>query len=138
MRVPAGKIAAHDRTFHCMLGFIGGRVYYNLLSWYCVLSLLPGFTLNKRFMEQMMGVRDRLDVSLLPARRPATLREQLRDGADLLVTLAALSLNCADCRAGSPDFRRRLDVALPPPVRRSKSCARTNWPRITAAWSASF
>ena len=114
MRVPAGKIAAHDRTFHCMLGFIGGRVYYNLLSWYCVLSLLPGFTLNKRFMEQMMGVRDRLDVSLLPARRPATLREQLRDGADLLVTLAALSLNLCRLPRRIADFRRRLDVALAP------------------------
>ena len=34
MRVPAGRIAAHDDTFRCMLGLIRGRVYYNLLSWY--------------------------------------------------------------------------------------------------------
>ena len=30
-----------------MLGLVRGRVYYNLLSWYRVLALLPGFTLNR-------------------------------------------------------------------------------------------
>ena len=48
MRVPAGKIAAHDGTFRCMLGLIGGRVYYNLLSWYRVLALLPGLRVESR------------------------------------------------------------------------------------------
>jgi rifampicin phosphotransferase len=114
MRVPAAKIASHDRTFRCMLGLIGGRVYYNLLSWYRVLALLPGFALNRRFMEQMMGVRERLDVSLLPASRPATLREQLRDGADLLVTVAALVLIFCRLPRRIADFRRRLDAALTP------------------------
>ncbi len=114
MRVPEGKIAAHDRTFRCMLGLIDGRVYYNLLSWYRVLALLPGFTLNRGFMEQMMGVRERLDASLLPARRPATVRAQLRDGADLLVTLAALILNLFRLPRRTAEFRRLLEAALAP------------------------
>lgn len=114
MRVPEGQIAAHDRTFRSMLGLIDGRVYYNLLSWYRVLALLPGFTLNQRFMEQMMGVRDRLDPSLLPARRPATLRERLADSAHLLVTLATLILNLCRLSRRIADFRRRLDAALAP------------------------
>jgi rifampicin phosphotransferase len=112
MRVPAAKIASHDRTFRCMLGWIDGRVYYNLLSWYRVLALLPGFALNRRFMEQMMGVRERLDVSLLPAHRPATPREQFRDGANLLITLAALMLIFFRLPRRIADFRRRLDAAL--------------------------
>ncbi len=114
MRVPADKIAAHAGTFRCMLGLIRGRVYYSLLSWYRVLALLPGFTLNRRFMEQMMGVRERLVDPLLPARRPATLRERLGDGAHFLVALAALVLNFFRLPRRIADFRRRLDTALAP------------------------
>ena len=60
MRVPKARIAANERTFARMLGLVRGRIYYNLLNWYRVLALLPGFTLNRRFMEQMMGVRESL------------------------------------------------------------------------------
>ncbi|MEP7218100.1 MAG: PEP/pyruvate-binding domain-containing protein [Bacteroidota bacterium] len=44
-----------------MLGLIGGRIYYNLLNWYRVLALLPGYSINAGFMEGMMGVRERLE-----------------------------------------------------------------------------
>lgn len=40
-----------------MLGLIEGRVYYNLLNWYRLVSLMPGFKYNRRFMEQMMGLQ---------------------------------------------------------------------------------
>lgn len=40
-----------------MLGLISGRVYYNLLNWYKLVSLMPGFKYNKSFMEQMMGLQ---------------------------------------------------------------------------------
>lgn len=40
-----------------MLGLIEGRVYYNLLNWYRLISLMPGFKYNKNFMEQMMGLQ---------------------------------------------------------------------------------
>lgn len=40
-----------------MLGLIQGRVYYNLLNWYELVSLMPGFQYNKGFMEQMMGLQ---------------------------------------------------------------------------------
>jgi len=55
--VPRWKIRKHDDVFPQMLGLVRGRVYYNLVSWYRVLALLPGFQLNRRFMEQMMGVK---------------------------------------------------------------------------------
>jgi pyruvate,water dikinase len=44
-------------TFENMLGLIEGRVYYNLLNWYKLVSLMPGFEYNKKFMEQMMGLQ---------------------------------------------------------------------------------
>lgn len=63
--VSAQKIAAHDLTFQRMLGMIRGRVYYNLLNWYRVLALLPGFTANRGFMEGMMGVREGLPAEIV-------------------------------------------------------------------------
>ena len=55
-------IGANDETFANMLGLINGRVYYNLLSWYKVLALFPGYRLNARFMENMMGVKERFEL----------------------------------------------------------------------------
>ena len=62
MGASAQTLRANESTFANMLGMINGRVYYNLLSWYKVLSLFPGYRLNARFMENMMGVKERFDL----------------------------------------------------------------------------
>ena len=49
-------IADNSAVFGNMLGRIDGRVYYNLVNWYRALALLPGFSLNRAYMETMMGV----------------------------------------------------------------------------------
>jgi pyruvate,water dikinase len=53
------KIAANNSLFESLLGFINGRVYYNLNSWFGILALLPGYSLNAGFMEKMMGVKEK-------------------------------------------------------------------------------
>lgn len=55
-------LQANMHTFSNMLGLINGRVYYNLLSWYKVLAIFPGYSLNARFMENMMGVKERFEL----------------------------------------------------------------------------
>lgn len=55
-------IQNHESTFGNMLGYLNGRVYYNLLSWYKILAIFPGYSLNARFMENMMGVKERFDL----------------------------------------------------------------------------
>ena len=55
-------IQENKGVFENMLGLINGRVYYNLFSWYRVLALFPGYQLNARFMENMMGVKERFDL----------------------------------------------------------------------------
>ena len=55
-------VSENDAVFKNMLGLINGRVYYNLLSWYKVLALFPGYSLNAQFMENMMGVKERFDL----------------------------------------------------------------------------
>ena len=64
MGVPERVIAGQDETFRNMLGLVRGRLYYNLLNWYRVLALLPGYQVNRRFMEQMMGVKEPLPDAL--------------------------------------------------------------------------
>ena len=114
MRVPAATIAAHDNTFRRMLGLIRGRVYYNLLSWYQVLAMLPGFTVNRRFMEQMMGVREGLPADVLLERDRAHWCERLRDSFRLLVTLIGLVVNHILLSRRIRSFHRRLDSSLAP------------------------
>ncbi len=63
-------------VFSNMLGLIEGRVYYNLLSWYKALALLPGYHLNAEFMEKMMGVKERFELKNRPQR--SKLIERLR------------------------------------------------------------
>ncbi len=58
MGVDDATIREHEGTFHRMIGLIRARVYYNLNAWYMVISLLPGFQMNRKFMEQMMGVAE--------------------------------------------------------------------------------
>lgn len=55
-------INANERVFANTLGFINGRVYYNLKTWYHMLAMLPGYSINARFMENMMGVKERFDI----------------------------------------------------------------------------
>lgn len=56
--VDRDTILAHRPVLENMLGLIQGRVYYNLLNWYRLVSLMPGFSYNRRFMEQMMGLQE--------------------------------------------------------------------------------
>lgn len=56
--VSEAKIGQNAVIFDNMLGRVDGRVYYNLVNWYRALALLPGFSLNRDYMETMMGVSE--------------------------------------------------------------------------------
>lgn len=62
MGTPKDKIESLSEVFRNMLAYINGRVYYNLNSWFISLQLLPGYNLNKEFMENMMGVKNPVDI----------------------------------------------------------------------------
>ena len=52
------EVREHAQMLDHMLALINRRVYYNLMNWYQLVSLLPGFRWNKGFMEGMMGVAE--------------------------------------------------------------------------------
>jgi phosphohistidine swiveling domain-containing protein len=112
MAVSEQAIDRHDSTFRCMLGLMQGRIYYNLLNWYRVLALLPGFTVNRRFMEQMMGVREELPADVLAELAGASWRDRLRDGFRLTNTLVGLLKNYLTLPQQIKQFYQRLDRAL--------------------------
>jgi pyruvate,water dikinase len=62
MGVPKKKIEQHAEVFANTLGLVRGRVYYNLLNWYKMLAMLPGYSINAENMERMMGVKERFDL----------------------------------------------------------------------------
>jgi len=79
--VPEQKIAENDYIFTHMLGLCDGQVYYNLLSWYKLVAILPGYKTNAAFMEQMMGVKEGLSPEvreLLPPPSDATMFTAVR------------------------------------------------------------
>lgn len=117
LAVPKHRILAHESTFRNMLGLIRGRVYYNLLNWYRVLALLPGFTLNRRFMEQMMGVKEELPAEILAKLGNASLGDRFKDGLHVGCSLAALVTHHFLLPRKTRRFYQRLNEALAPTAR---------------------
>jgi pyruvate,water dikinase len=116
MGVPAAVIAGNDDVFRNMLGLVRGRIYYNLLSWYRLLAMLPGFQVNRGFMEQMMGVKEPLPDELLArVLPPASRLGRIRDGVRLTGSVFGLMWNQVRIRPQIKAFYRRLNAALAEP-----------------------
>ena len=116
MAVPPAAITANERIFPRMLGLVRGRVYYNLLNWYRLLAMLPGFASNRRFMEQMMGVKEGIPDEVL-AEAVAGCRVGLwRDRFNLAWSVAGLVYNHLRLGRNIGRFYERLNGALSPPV----------------------
>lgn len=115
MRIRESKIQQHNNVFRNMLGYLNGHIYYNLLNWYRVLSLFPGFSINRSFMEQMMGVDktlpDDLLRSFMPTKKPGFI-EKLRDVLDIFRSLGGMILNIIALPSQISRFYKRLDQAL--------------------------
>ena len=116
LAVPGRKVEANARTFRNMLGLIRGRVYYNLNSWYRTLALLPGFTLNRKFMEQMMGVREPMPEELVAELAAAGASERLADACNVARMLGSLVANHLRIEARIRAFYVRLAEALAEPA----------------------
>lgn len=117
MSVPQERIARSEEVFPQMLGLIRGRVYYNLLSWYRLIALFPGFQLNCGFMERMMGVREPMPEETV---KRIVAENKISRGADamaLVRTGLGLVRQNISLRRLIARFQTRLDDALTaPPV----------------------
>jgi pyruvate,water dikinase len=108
--VSESLIGDYRHVFAHMLGLIRGRVYYNLLNWYRVLAMLPGYAFNREFMERMMGVREKLAEPPDPppaANRWVDLTRLVRTVVRLVLANRALATEV-------PAFHARVAAALDP------------------------
>ncbi len=110
--VPKWKIEANDSVFPKMLGLIRGRTYYNLVSWYRVLALLPGFSSNRKFMEQMMGVKKPLPDEIVEKIVAENTTTKWRDRLALTKTSFGLIRSFLGLNKQIEKFNQRLDSAL--------------------------
>ena len=62
MGVEKKSIEANSSIFENTLGLVRGRVYYNLLNWYKMLAMVPGYSINAENMERMMGVKEKFNL----------------------------------------------------------------------------
>ncbi|HEY1377247.1 MAG TPA: PEP/pyruvate-binding domain-containing protein [Gemmataceae bacterium] len=114
LRVPPAAMERNADIFPRMLGLVRGRVYYNLLNWYRLLTLLPGFTANRAFMEQMMGVKEGLPDAVAADLEHVTWRDRWRDRLRLAGSVTALVRQHFALPRQVKRFYARLDDALGP------------------------
>ena len=107
-------IAENAAVFDNMLGRVDGRVYYNLVNWYRVLALLPGFTLNRDYMETMMGVSEPMPREITDAIGPPPAKElaKLGEYARLVWVAGGLLWQAIRLPVTRRQFYERLNAAL--------------------------
>jgi len=107
-------LAANRTVFDNMLARVDGRVFYNLGNWYRALAMLPGYGLNARYMETMMGVGAPLPEPLASAIAGVRLSgwRRVREYARLARVGVGLAREGWRLQRTATAFRRRLDRAL--------------------------
>ncbi|MBT8044140.1 MAG: phosphoenolpyruvate synthase, partial [Verrucomicrobiae bacterium] len=115
LSVPDQRIKDNNYVFPQMLGHIHGHVYYNLNSWHHVLAMLPGFSINRSFMEQMMGVKEAMPDEVVQGILEKTQTSKIKDSWALLQTLFGLIKSHRSLQKQIDAFYKRLNTALTAP-----------------------
>ncbi len=112
--VSPDTVRRHRTVFENMLVRVNGRVYYNLGNWYRALALLPGYALNRRYMETMMGVGAPLPDAVMAGigGSPVTGWARISEYARIMGVASGLVREAFSLPATAKDFRARLDRAL--------------------------
>ncbi|HNB25293.1 MAG TPA: PEP/pyruvate-binding domain-containing protein, partial [Candidatus Melainabacteria bacterium] len=112
MGVSDKRIRDNQQIFPSMLGFIRGRIYYNLVNWYRLLALLPGFQVNRPFMEQMMGVKEELPPEVIEQVLKDNKTPRLPAYKDFGVSLLAMLVRFANLKREIETFQNHFETTL--------------------------
>jgi len=112
--VREATISDNGAVFGNMLGRVDGRVYYNLVNWYRALALLPGFSLNRSYMETMMGVDTPMPTEVTNSIGPPPAKgfAKVTEYAKLVFVAARLSFEALRLARTRNNFYIRLNAAL--------------------------
>ncbi|MEV5648482.1 phosphoenolpyruvate synthase [Nocardia sp. NPDC052254] len=64
------QVRQTDSWTPVLLGYFHGRVYYNLLHWYRMVGIAPGYPLNRKVLEAALGVAEPLPDEIAKTLRP--------------------------------------------------------------------
>ena len=106
---------SNAQVFANMLGHHNGRVYYNLMNWYRLIAMLPGYRMNAPFMEQMMGVQSGLPDAafrILREEAAASRTGPIVDGLRLVRGVLALGYRHITLERAIKSFNADVDRAL--------------------------
>ncbi|HMO19805.1 MAG TPA: PEP/pyruvate-binding domain-containing protein [Candidatus Melainabacteria bacterium] len=114
MGVKESLIQKNAFIFPQMLGYINGRIYYNLLNWYRLLALFPGYKTNSAFMEQMMGVKEPPSPEYLDKEEKSSisLSEKAADLLSFCLSLAGILYRYLTLPLSIKRFEKRLESSL--------------------------
>lgn len=56
------KIKENDEVFDNLIVFVNGRIYYDILNWYKMLTLFPGYDRNRRNLDDMISIRSKAEL----------------------------------------------------------------------------
>lgn len=112
--VPERIIVANERALHSMVGLVRGRIHYNLLSWYRLLALTPGFQHNRGLLDDMLGLRHEVTAEALEQLDASANGSRLRRWSSMARVIASATINHFRIRSIIEHFDRRVDAALAP------------------------
>ncbi|MFI9251891.1 phosphoenolpyruvate synthase [Streptomyces sp. NPDC053069] len=89
-----------------LLGYLHGRVYYNLFHWYRMVRLAPLYPLNRRVLEKSLGVAESISDETADALHPFTPRSGLRARLSQLVRTSVFTWRFLTVRKSVERFHR--------------------------------
>ncbi|MFF3409159.1 phosphoenolpyruvate synthase [Streptomyces sp. NPDC002742] len=89
-----------------LLGYVHGRVYYNLFHWYRMVRLAPLYPLNRRVLEKSLGVAESVSDEVADTLHPFTPRTGLRGRVSRLTRTIIFAARFLTIRKSVETFRR--------------------------------
>ena len=110
LRVPRAQLEQVAEWTPHLLGQFYGRVYYDLLHWYRMVGIAPGYALNRRVLEVALGVGEPLDSAIARTLKPFTFRSPLHKLVSRAVTTATYIRRIATVETFVDDFLDEFDA----------------------------
>jgi pyruvate,water dikinase len=106
LRVPAKQRRQMEDWLPNLLGYFHGHVYYNLMHWYRMLRITPGYPVTRKVLEAVMGVEESLPDELAESVYPYSFSSAARRRVSRTVTAATFGYRFLAMNRAVARFRR--------------------------------
>ena len=106
------RIEANRDALANMLGLIRGRIYYNLVNWYRLLAILPGYKMNSAFLEQMLGIKESAPAGVIDGDGPVRWYARAADAVHFARAVLSIVLSYFTLPMRTKRFYRRVEGAI--------------------------